>query len=454
MLKRLLTLNFALLLLVGCSKKSDAPHDDPTQKLPPLEYADPYVETLTPSITRYDVTKDYDMHSSAFDNQSAKMQAAIYDVASKGGGVLYFPAGTYLFSEVYMASNVHIVASSETIFKPYWTSSTKRANMLYFGPKVESDGHLENCSIRCESEGDKFTVDYSHLNPDHSGDAGDGDNNYNIRFIVVRAVRNFLISDVKILDNRTKYCGVIFSSVKDKNRADDEVICGTNGTMRDLAIYDANVGYGMCQLHAAKNLFFDNLYSDGGVTLRLEVDSGGVFEGLFDIMGRNIVNEEGYTAVLLAPHEIHNGTIRVDGVTSIGSMYGVLMRQGFVEKADQGDPTKTNGTYANDSVIQNVHSVSALTSQINRLDSWVYDSSVLKQITAITSYGNKITYTGPSLAPIYDETKKSYTVSVGGVSSEGFIDGYNGVVHYEDMDLEAEKKKWSLINYIEANYPL
>ncbi|MFR9503668.1 MAG: hypothetical protein SNH73_04380 [Rikenellaceae bacterium] len=353
-----------------------------------------------------------------------------------------------------MCSDVHIVVSKDATFKPYWYEGETAANMLYFAPKVEANGHLVNCSISCEEEDEQFTVDYSHLNPDHSGSKGDGDNNYNIRFIVVRAVKNFLISDIKVLDNRTKYCSVIFSSVKSADRANDEVICGTNGTMRDLSIYDANVGYGMCQLHAAKNLLFENLYSDGGVTLRLEVDSGGVFEGLFDIMGRNIVNEEGYTAVLMAPHEIHNGTIRIDDVTSIGSMYGVLIREGFIEPADQWDTTLTNGTYADDSVIQNVHSTYALTAQVNRLDTWVYYSEVLKKITAIENYGNTVYYTGPSLVPVYDESNGSYSVSVSGVTSEGFMKGYDGILVYADMDTSAESSKWTLINYIEANYPL
>ncbi|MFI3305568.1 MAG: glycosyl hydrolase family 28-related protein [Rikenellaceae bacterium] len=451
-MRQTILLSLLLTLLIGCKKSDSSSNDD--QKLPALEFNDPYVDYNSSTTTRYNATTDYSIISSGYDDQSTKIQSAIDEISTNGGGILYFPSGTYLFAEVYMASNVHIIASKDAIFKPYWATNEKAVNMLYFGPKVEADGHLVNCSIRCESDGEKFTVDYSHLNPDHSGEKGDGDNDYNIRFIVVRAVKNFLISDIKILDNRTKYCGVIFSSVKSADRANDEVICGTDGTIRDVAIYDANVGYGMCQLHAAKNLLFENLYADGGVSLRLEVDSGGVFEGLFDICARNIVSEEGYTAVLMAPHEIHNGTIRIDGVTSIGSMYGVLMREGFIEAADQGDDTLTNGTYASDSEIQNVHATSALTAQINRLDTWVYDSSVLKQITAIDNYSNIVYYTGPSLAPVYDETKDSYTVTVQGVTQEGFISGYDGVLKYTEMDTSALSSKWDLINYIEKYYPL
>ncbi len=451
MIRQILTLSLLLSLMCGC-KKSDSsdPADAP---LPPLEFAEPYVDYTASTTTRYNATIDYSIISS-FDDQTAKIQAAINEISTNGGGVLYFPSGTYVFAEVYMASNIHIEVSKDATFKPYWPTNETAANMLYFAPKVESDGHLVNCSIRCESDGEQFTVDYSNLNPDHSGEKGDGDNSYNIRFIVVRAVKNFLISDIKILDNRTKYCGVIFSSVKSSDRADDEVVCGTDGTIRDVSIYDANVGYGMCQLHAAKNLLFENLYSDGGVALRLEVDSGGVFEGLFDINARNIISEEGYTAVLMAPHEIHNGTIRIDGVTAVGSMYGVLLREGFIETADLGDPTLTNGTYANDSEIQNVYAKSALTAQINRLDAWVYDSNELKKITSTENYGNKVYYTGPSLVPVYDNTNNGYTVTVSGVTQDGFISGYDGVLKYSEMDTSAESSKWTLINYIETNYPL
>ncbi|MFR9578842.1 MAG: glycosyl hydrolase family 28-related protein [Rikenellaceae bacterium] len=255
-MRNTILLSLLLTLLIGC-KKSDSSSENPT--LPALEFSDPYVDYNSSTTTRYNATTDYGIISSGYDDQTTKIQSAINEISADGGGILYFPSGTYLFAEVYMASNVHIIVSKDATFKPYWGTNETAVNMLYFGPKVEADGHLTNCSIRCESNGEKFTVDYSHLNPDHLGEKGDGDNNYNVRFIVVRAVKNFLISDIKILDNRTKYCGVIFSSVKSADRANDEVVCGTDGTIRDVAIYDANVGYGMCQLHAAKNLLFENL---------------------------------------------------------------------------------------------------------------------------------------------------------------------------------------------------
>ncbi len=112
-----------------------------------------------------------------------------------------------------------------------------------------------------------------------------------VRFVRGRMVRNFLIADANIIGNYTTCCGMVFvgSDVDESTTTDWEVVCPTNGVVRDCKFTNASHGYGLCQTHAARQMLFEDLWCNGGVTLRLEAHNGG-HVGLFDIYGHNIYN--------------------------------------------------------------------------------------------------------------------------------------------------------------------
>lgn len=450
-MKRLITmafLSFFTFPFFGCEKNDLVKNgsidvtDDVIDSDLSLKLTSNYKETINDSKIQKNVVTDYKMKSSDELDQSSLLQNAIDDVSQKGGGRLIIPKGTYRFINVAMKSNVHILVEEGTVFKPYWANKTINASgvlnigiMLNFGSQLDENKNYTQCvnsSIRGMNR-KKYTVDYSEV------PVGD---KTQIRFIILRWVKNFFIADVDIMDNFTKFCGIIF--VPTSNNEIDG--CPTDGKVIDCSIFNANSGYGLCQFHAAKSLYFENIYAKGGVTFRLEPDIVSPNQGLFDLHAKNVKNECGRAGVLMQPHTIDNGTIKVDGVWTKSSSFGVLVKRGFIDDQNADNPNATIGRYADDSEIVNIHALYGTDAQVDDKEVWIMEPDDAKYaLFRNNSYKNPSSFDGPSITPVYDETKGSYKVTYKNITSEGFDHHKIFPLYYEEIK-ERENDKWKIVN--------
>ncbi|MFR9667737.1 MAG: hypothetical protein SNF68_07190 [Rikenellaceae bacterium] len=434
------------------------------------------------ALTR-DAVIDYGVESGTSEDQTSKLQAALDDLNKWGGGNLIIPEGEYHMYKLCMRSNVHILVSSKAVLKPYYKGYDwqQNINMIEFSySDTSKDGQdgcelfVENCSISClEGEGSMYTVDFSSFYSDVENNVNlyspmfppsgitydqlidqlyvDADGMCFVRFVRGRMVRNFLIADANIIGNYTTCCGMVFvgSDVDESLTSDWEVVCPTNGVVRDCKFTSASHGYGLCQTHAAREILFEDLWCNGGVTLRLEAHNGG-HVGLFDIYGHNIYNEYGKAAVLLQPHSTHHGTMTIEGVTSVSSAFGVLIREGFTGSTSSGT---ANGTFADDCRINNINITYGVNAQIEEKDVWTYDESEydticnVRKATTTTVKNNAYIYMyedfnqfeGASYAPVFDDTDGTYTVTCTNITYNDFpaeiFDKYikDGVIYSGDL---------------------
>lgn len=362
----------ALLLFASC-QKSDVDKDfdvnDPTDNTDdevliggdgitspasmPSEWGDYYEDT----IDDYGVDKTWDatdLGVSCFDNQedalaspqSTAMQTAIEHVATEGGGILTLPAGHYCISGCVMCSNVHIVVDKDAYIYPEWVWSTgedtpSTKSMFKFSDDDNDDGHIENCSIRCAEYGEYFTVDF--LLPNSTC-------GWQVRFANFQYVKNFMVEGIKIIDNYSVYCAMNMAA---SARDGSGLQLSENGTIRNcilvgpagrtgtgLELSDnagGHPGYGLVQMHSAKNIWCENLIASGGVTVRLETGATDA-QGVEGIYGQNIGTINGRSSLMIAPHRQHNGWVMFDNLWGNCSAYvTTVSMSGFDDEKDDDD---------------------------------------------------------------------------------------------------------------------
>lgn len=407
-----------------------------------LNLSSKYTETVWNYTYEKNIVKDYHMISSDRIDQSKLLQKAIDDISRRGGGRLIIPKGIYRFINISMKSNVHILVEGGTILKPFIKNKKRNkigelnvGNIFNFGSELDENGKYKLCnnsSIR-GIKGERYKVDYSEL------PIGD---KTKIRFALIRRSKNFKIADATIIDNYTKFCGIIFVPT-----AKDEIDgCPTNGEIVNCSIYNANSGYGLCQFHASKSLYLKNIYAKGGVTLRLEPDISSPNQGNYDLEAENIKNENGRAGVLMQPHTIKNGTVKINGVQTKSSSFGVLVKKGFIDNQNAKNPNAKIGYYGNNSIIANIYSEYGTHAQVDDKEVWIMKPDSSKySLFRNNSYKNNSSFIGPSIAPVYDETKGTYKVTYINISSKGFDNHSDTPLYFEDIK-EREKEKWEIIN--------
>ena len=379
---------------------------------------------------------DYGAKPDSPEDQSAIWQNAIEDLSACGGGKLIVPKGNYHIVEIRMCSNVHLVIEAGTVLT---LSSLKRKNgntaMFYFSGPTD-DSFIENCSIR--GDGGQYYVDFSFFD---SGNASP------VRFALLRRVRNFLIADAFIKDNFTKFCGISLTPMKSKNgnrlnTSEDSPSRPTCGEIRNCHIDNAHSGYGLCQLHGARDIFFHDISAKGGVTLRLETGAGGLYEGVYDIRAVNVRNCNGRAAVLMQPHCSSNGKVAVDSVYSNSSSFAVLIHAGFLDRHHKNNPDARPGVYASDSYINHVHAVYGDKAQVDCKEVYLAEERNYGKYKP-SEFAPHESMTGPSLAAVYDTTDGSYRVTVNDVTSEGFSPTRSSILYLNEVR-DKEDLRWKL----------
>ncbi|WP_139958699.1 T9SS type A sorting domain-containing protein [Flavicella sediminum] len=366
-----------------------------------------YTETMDLHGLVKNMKADYALvNDNAENDQSSKLISAINAVHDQGGGVIRISKGVYLFSDVYLKSNVHLVIEAGTVIK---TDSEKKVVFKLTTEnsvqKKDAQAYIENVSIR--GEGGAFVVDY------HTRLYGDKQ-----RVIVASMVKNFLIQDMVVKDNYSVYCGITLSPSSEKiaDVSDWEVSRPTNGTLKNISHYKASPGYGLVQCHGAQNVHFENLYAEGGVTFRLEVGANNKNVGVYDLTAKNMINKNGRCAVMLGPHSAKNGIITVDGATAISSTYAVTVGDGGVK---EGAPDQTPGYFHNDSFIDHVLAIYGESAQVKG-PTLLYYPSVSDYFEKLKIFSDGKFYEGPSVTALLNGAQ-NYSITIGThISYRGF----------------------------------
>ncbi|GGA86167.1 hypothetical protein GCM10011369_30280 [Neiella marina] len=267
------------------------------------------------SETRNLVT-DYGVNNLDQLDDSALLQAAINDLSAlPAGGKLIIPAGDYYLLEIKLKSNVQLEIQQGATIYPTFRNDGRNHRIFKFGSN--NSPAIENVSVI--GTGDGFRVNL----------AATDDNK--IAVFDLGNINNFKLANFEIQDNRTIFASILVSLAKYKGNYG----WPTNGVIQDARNLNAFIGYGLIQTYAADNILFDNVYSEGGVALRLETDNLMMKKtgkgGIRNIYARNVGCENGLAAVMFSPHFMDNGAVHVDGVHAKGCSFAVRIDQGYVE---------------------------------------------------------------------------------------------------------------------------
>ena len=363
------------------------------------EESDFYKETIHKLSLVKDLKLDYNVDGKGNDLDSKKLQKAIDEVNEAGGGSIFVPEGIYKLASIMMKSNVHLKFDYRATVIPI-TVNPKKSTKIFI-----LDGGISNVSIR--GIGGKFPIELF---------------NYEKGIVVFgcRNVNNFMISDFIVHDSKTKFSCINFNIHEVSNGEYDRL---KNGLIKNGDVKNAHYGYGLVQIQAAENLLFKDVSGTGGVTLRIEtgakmmnnLEQGGVDK----IFGRNISCIDGNAALMVSPHSMHNGIVKVDGVTSINCGFAVRIGNGYVAKK-YSNPNLTAGTFKKVS-IKNVHAAFGITAQL-KPKHYKYIPKYREHLKTKISDDNNTTFIGPSIAAVLNGSDNySEVVSIENVSHTGFL---------------------------------
>lgn len=375
-----------------------------------------YRETMDPDGPVKNLRDDYGLvDDNAAANQSEIFQKAIDELAAAGGGRIILPKGTYQFGEIQLRSNIHLLIEKETLIKLFpgtkscvFLLDAERPSKKKITPEQDM-AFIENVSIR--GIGGRYTVDYS----DREASEEEG-----IRGVLVRMARNFLVADLDVKDNYTKFCGISLypSTSLTRNLSSWEVTGPTDGTIRNCRIFNASPMFGLTQAHSARAVHFEDIYSEGGVTLRLETGVVGFHTGIFDVTAKNVTCENGNCAVMLGPHSAKNGIVQIENVTAKGCGFAVNVGGEHVKpKQLKIEPDATTGSFAEGSYVKNIHAVFGMKAQVKTHAILMIPEAYFDDLK-FRWLSNRY-FEGPSIGAVMDSSEH-YKVRIENVTLEGF----------------------------------
>ncbi len=279
-------------------------------------------------------------------NDGELMQRAIEQLAKDpNGGVLYLPKADYMLNSIKLLSNVHIhIEAGSKIRMPL---DTEQRGLFALG----NDEFVNNVVVR--GVNGRFTIDIS-------------DRTDRARVFTVKLVHNFMISDFDLYDNKISFPIITMGAGKSK---DVEIFGPTNGVIKNATAYNSHYGYGLVQAQAARKVYFENLHGVGGATLRFETGeikmNNAQFGGVFDVVCRNISNENGNSAVMISPHMMQCGIVQVEGVKAKSSGFAARIDGGYQDKGVT-NPNAKPGTYAKGSYVADVTGEFGTTAQVKK----------------------------------------------------------------------------------------
>src|SRR3954454_23308552 len=110
--------------------------------------------------------------------------------------------------------------------------------------------------------------------------------------------------------------------------------------LENASAWHVPAGYGLTEVNAGDHLYFAGIFSQGGVTLRLETDPSRSTEGIDTVEAIGVSGRRGLEAVNLSAHSLSVTNVVIAGVTARGEGRGIHITNagGF---ADPGGGTVT-----------------------------------------------------------------------------------------------------------------
>ncbi|TPN86243.1 T9SS type A sorting domain-containing protein [Aquimarina algicola] len=258
------------------------------------------------------------------------------------GGTIKIPAGNYSLGNIKLKSNVHIAIDKDAII----TLEDGEKLVFKIGSR-ENQAPIKNVKIYCDNCNTSLAMgeDNRYYNFDFSSKSPGSD----ARAFTIEKAENFHISDFKVTDNGTKFSvmnliPLITGKFDPKKPEDSErraKAVPKKGDIINGYTTGADYGYGLIQVQAAINVSFKDLYSGGGVTLRLESGAGSTYIGtkldtdiavMKGIEAYNIHGANGKGSLMLSPHGRIHGSVKARKIRSKGSAYAVEVSPGFIDR--------------------------------------------------------------------------------------------------------------------------
>lgn len=359
-------------------------------------------------------------------SSTSALQSMINNLSTSGGGVLNINAGTYTLEQIHMKTGVHIRVHPDVIFK-----SAPR-NALFRAGYASSFAEVNNWSFQ-STNGEKFTFDFSNLQP-----------NEDIRAFQLGNTTNFKLADFIVLDNFTKFNAVSSGAVGNETTQGSAKFASF-GIIENLDIKKAHYGYGLIQCQVGQDILFRNLSGEGGVTLRFESGFSGLANRYLtdktpiinNVYGRNISCTNGAHAVMLSPHTITQGLADVRDVSGISCEAVVSINFGFLSASkgqvdSSGNPLlgHSSGTFSEETVIANVSATYGVNAQVRAARLRFVPCALRGYMVLDQKNPDDESYKSPSLAPVYylaledyvslDSPEGRYKIVLDNVTHTGF----------------------------------
>ncbi|ANQ51608.1 Iota-carrageenase A2 [Flammeovirga sp. MY04] len=387
--------------------------------------ADFYTDKINDVTKTVNLVDDYGVNNQDDEDDSEALQRAIDELTElPNGGRINIPAGKYYFQSILVKSNIHITIDTEALIYPTDPGNDKNYVIMSIGKDNEE---TRNVSVR--GVDGYYTVDVSKAR------------NPNVRMFQLVNVKNFLISDMHLVDDNTKFSAITIGY----STYNGEYVSSENGVIKDCSTVGAHYGYGLIQSQALKNTFFKNLWGEGGVTLRLETGLNKMNDlqvgGNFDIYGQNIYCENGNAAVMISPHAIKNGHVEIDGVEAVNTGFAVRIGKGYVTSSQEALGI-TPGYYASTSIVKNVKATYGCSAQV-KSKHFKYFPCEEKQWIGTEYNPDGESYPAPAVANILNTADGNnntalgyFDVAISNTESIGFKHQPKDVVTEEDENTE------------------
>lgn len=377
-----------------------------------------YTETHNLGVLK-NLVDDYAVNANDNLDDSEVLQRAIDEItALENGGRIILQEGTYYFSEVKLKSNVHLEIDKNAVIHPASRTDDKNHAIFVLGDTGEV---CKNISVR--GIGGRYNVDLTNLE------------NINVRVFQLQNVENFLLADLNVDDEETKFSAITFGY----RESDGSFYSPLNGVIKNSNINNAHYGYGLVQAQAATNVLFKDLSGAGGVTLRFETGYDKMNElqvgGVFDMYGENISCVDGNAALMISPHAIKNGHVEVKNVTSVNCGFAVRIAKGYV-KEEKVEIGLKPGYFSSTSKVTNIKATFGLSAQL-KLRHQRYIPCELRDLLVEKEDLLEKIFIGPSIVAVLNEAdgegEGKYNIEILELTVLGFTSQKKDIVREQDV---------------------
>lgn len=365
-----------------------------------------YFDPPYKNISRENLVTTYGANGYDDLNDSVYLQNAINDVsAHPKGGKIFIPFGRYYFSNIEMKSNVHIEIEAGTSIAPAKVNPWKTHSIFILNGSIAPIKNVSICGL-----GGKFNVNLDKVK------------NKNVTVFELKNVQNFKLENAMIHDNYTNLPSILLGFGDFKGHYTSP----KNGIIRNISNFKAHYNFGLVQIETGSNIYLENLSGQGGITLKLESKYKKLndlqIEGIFNISAHNISCTYGNAAVLISPHVQRNGSFHINDVYTSDCGFTVIINKGYSNNKERGKSIAP-GYFSEGSYIRNVVAIFGERAQIKKEHSNLLNSE-LKNLLSKKSNPDGVSYTGPSIAAILNNSEKTkkgyYEVLVENINAIGF----------------------------------